>query len=566
MRRNPYPFSRHTWRLAVVTLLVCGAFCATGCQQAPAVTPGPAGGAATVHDAEPGHFGEHAGGAPPAEPEDDRQRQARELRHRGDQAMSSGQFDTADASYRLALQLDSRQTHAAVGLGRINAQRGQLQDAVSWLRRAVEGGMIEFDRLGRDPLLSPLQGFGPFNALLAEREVWLERMAARRVDALKSQLGEQYRCHVDRQHRLIIATGQNDDFLQGVIRKLSQYAAAQWTHMFRYRPEAWITVVLPTRADFRRFVPDPRIGGFYHPGRRLLVAQDVGYPLMHEFTHALHFADLDARQVEQNIWFLEGVATLFENATISATDATDPEGPGDPVVPDDADLPPGPRPLTNSRMAMAQYLLSRDELVPWSGFLAMDAAAYMARAPEHYAQSRAMVMWMWEQGKLREFHERYCATATTDPTGAAALEQVFPGEPQDLLEARWLAWLAALPIPKADHPAGELWLGVMLRRDDDGMRVVGMRADGPAAQCGLQPDDVIREMAGQPTLSHEHLLAVLAGHRTGDTVTVAVRRGSEQLQFSLRIDARPVENTPDPLEPDVPPLPSDSGGPDADHR
>ncbi|MGE0434865.1 MAG: PDZ domain-containing protein [Planctomycetota bacterium] len=503
--------------LAIIALVLVAATC--GCAQTRAL---PSGAAAVVNaDAQ---FHENAGGAPPGDDDANghasrTQSQVRELIERGKRALHDGELDTADANCRLALQLDPDHPDAAYQMGRIAACRGDRAAAVEWLRRAAINGMVEFGRMQRDPCLTTLRGDAGFAALLAERDKWLDRIADRRISALRAQLSADYTCQADHTHQLIIATAQGADFQAAVVQQLCAAAASLWRSMFDFRPEGWITIVLPTRQDFRRFVPDARIGGFYHPGRKLLVAQDVGYPLMHEFTHAMHFADLDGREAEQNIWFLEGVATLFENAGI---------------------VDGMPRPLPNSRLVMAQYLQSQGQLVPWFEFMRMDAAAYMQRAPEHYAQSRAMALWLHEQGVLRRYHETYCEMAERDPSGWLALERVFDGEPADCLEARWLAWLAALPPFTGAPVTGSPWLGLKLtRRTSDGVQVVELDDAGPAALSGLQPDDVIRDLGGQVTLSHDNLVTALSGYRAGDTVTIRIRRGTQQLQLTVRVDAWP---------------------------
>ena len=65
--------------------------------------------------------------------------------------------------------------------------------------------------------------------------------------------------------------------------------------------------------------------------------------------------------------------------------------------------------------------------------------------------------------------------------------------------------------------------------DQPGVLVASVVPGGPADVAGLTRGDVIRKIDGTPIRSADELVTLLAGHKPGDKVRVAVRRatGSE---------------------------------------
>lgn len=84
--------------------------------------------------------------------------------------------------------------------------------------------------------------------------------------------------------------------------------------------------------------------------------------------------------------------------------------------------------------------------------------------------------------------------------------------------------------------ANETWIGFVGIDQDDGVEVIDVTVDGPAAAAGLQPGDVIRFLDGAPI---DHMGGVTAGLRRaapGDTIIVIVTRADELL--ALRVEAK----------------------------
>jgi S1-C subfamily serine protease len=69
-------------------------------------------------------------------------------------------------------------------------------------------------------------------------------------------------------------------------------------------------------------------------------------------------------------------------------------------------------------------------------------------------------------------------------------------------------------------------------RQDDGVGVLSVVADGPAAQAGLREGDVVVKVGDRNIRSLEDLNQALQQYKPGDSVAIGIRRGSEQLSLT----------------------------------
>jgi hypothetical protein len=79
----------------------------------------------------------------------------------------------------------------------------------------------------------------------------------------------------------------------------------------------------------------------------------------------------------------------------------------------------------------------------------------------------------------------------------------------------------------SDHRGDGPMFGVVPAFGDlgtSGVRIAGVRPDGPAAKAGVRPGDVVVEFAGVEVKTLQDLMFVLRGHRPGDEVQVVLLR------------------------------------------
>jgi hypothetical protein len=77
----------------------------------------------------------------------------------------------AEQTYRTIVERDSQNETAVVGLARICAIRGRSDEAVSWLREALENELVHIDTVQKSKEFAPLREFREYRELLAEYSI-----------------------------------------------------------------------------------------------------------------------------------------------------------------------------------------------------------------------------------------------------------------------------------------------------------------------------------------------------------------------------------------------------------
>jgi len=95
--------------------------------------------------------------------------------------------------------------------------------------------------------------------------------------------------------------------------------------------------------------------------------------------------------------------------------------------------------------------------------------------------------------------------------------------------------VGAIGGPRRKIPPMGGVLGIGVGDADQGARVVKVLPDSPAAAAGLQIDDVITHVEGDPALGLHELIAAIRRHPPGRTVRLTVQRGDETLEVSARL-------------------------------
>ena len=103
----------------------------------------------------------------------------------------------------------------------------------------------------------------------------------------------------------------------------------------------------------------------------------------------------------------------------------------------------------------------------------------------------------------------------------------------------------------ADGTADHAWLGVSLSQQDatvtvdgagrTGAQVEGVTAGTPAADAGLQPQDVVIAVDGDDINGGESLIATIREKAVGATVTLTVVRGGQEQDLEITLGARPAQ-------------------------
>lgn len=81
-------------------------------------------------------------------------------------------------------------------------------------------------------------------------------------------------------------------------------------------------------------------------------------------------------------------------------------------------------------------------------------------------------------------------------------------------------------------------LGLTDTDDADGVRIGTVDPKGSAARSGMKNGDVVYEVGGKAVKTRDDLLATMDGYKPGDTLTVRVKRGDEEVSLKVKLGAK----------------------------
>lgn len=324
------------------------------------------------------------------------------------------------ASHAQSLYLSARES----------AARGDAAEAVALLDRAVATGFTQFGMLQADKAFDPLRADERFVRLLADRDRIVAEFLAQATTLLLDRLGKTHAVvsAADDPYVVIAAGGaaagkETTDILRTVA---GLHGKTLFTHQGR---GGFIVVITDDAAAFaalRGGGPGAETSaGFYNHGTRtLVIRRGTGAgTIAHEFTHALHFADMEALGQSHPIWVREGLGSLYEES--------DPK----------ADRLVG---LVNWRLPLLKKAIADGQIVPLRAFLENSERCFAERPGVAYAMARSLCFFLQEKDVLFPWYARYCRTFAEDSQGIRSLEEAY-GKPLDRLEADWLEFVKALP-------------------------------------------------------------------------------------------------------------------------
>jgi hypothetical protein len=175
-----------------------------------------------------------------------------------------------------ALKLDPTHTTNLYNFACLMALRGKSENAMIFLEKAAECGWADFVHLSRDPDLKSLRDLPRYKQFVARKEEFQKKAAQMALAGLKKQFGDSYLYELDEERKLIFATKYRPATLAELKHALQAQAASQWQQLFSNKPDQFVSVVLPSQADYRKIVRMPGVGGFYSDTDKLLIVQHLG--------------------------------------------------------------------------------------------------------------------------------------------------------------------------------------------------------------------------------------------------------------------------------------------------
>jgi tetratricopeptide (TPR) repeat protein len=448
-------------------------------------------------------------------------RRLRDLTAKSIKLLNEKKYPEAESALAEAIQLDPEEPTNLYNMACLLALTHRPDESLKFLEKSVEAGFLDFQHITKDSDLDSLHDDARYQALIAKKDYYQRKAADAVIAALKKQFGNDYLYEIDETDKLIFATNTDRPTLEALKQNLLRQAHSQWDQIFEHKPDQYISVVLPSPRDYKGMAP-PGVEGFYNHEARMLIAKGFGFVTQHEFTHALHSADLDPLGQEHPIWLMEGMAVLFEHAEYEKDEE------GKEVL----------TPKDNARLDQIQKAARSNRLVPLEKLFKMKQPEFVGeRVLVCYAESGSVMHYLYDQKLLRKFYDTFKATYEKDKTARTALEQTV-GKPLDEFEADWKAWMLKRVPPAMMAAKDGPFLGVAFGRANDGMKVQTLVRGGPGAKSGLQVGDVIIAMDGVEARDEMSFMPMLAEHKPGDTVILRLRRQRAYLEVPVVLGRR----------------------------
>jgi len=327
--------------------------------------------------------------------------------------------------------------------------------------------------------------------------------ASRTAATYLKRLGAGYKTGFDRQRRILYVSALDRKHLAETIQSLASFSDAFRRTLRVTAPDHVITVVLPVADDYRSLSPAANVPGFYRPSDRTLIAIDRGRVLFHEFTHALHHADVAAAGQDHPVWVQEGLACLFETSRITAA---------------------GLEPQVDTRVLALQKAIRLKRAISLERLISLKRPAFTRDAELCYAEARYLMFYLYREGLLDRWYAAYKRTFRKGPTGKAALEEVFKRR-LFRIERDWLLWVKDLKMPWGRRRSGQGRLGLQMKDTNNGVKVVGILAHSPAATARrIMVGDFILEFNGHKTRNSAEAVGAIRAAGAMRTVAVKLRR------------------------------------------
>lgn len=456
-------------------------------------------------------------------------------------AFAAKEYAKAEGLLREQVPLDHENFVPWYNLACALSHQNKLDESLKMLQQAIARGFSNSVQLFRDPDLAGLRASPGFARLKSD---WSRSVAAQseaRIARLRerypgAEKGGVYAFERDEKRGLVFLSAFDAALFEQAKRELDQLSA-WWEREVSPAPQAgeasrtpaMVTVLLPTRADYRQWAQKrfgegwERVGGAYVHDERALVSMDLGATLRHEFWHVLHWRDMESRGQIHPIWIMEGLCSVPEDVEAGAR--------GEMIV------------KASWRTNIVRRLARASNLTGWDVMFAMDQKRFVGLRPlAFYAQGRAIFMWLHQTGRLREWYGAYCDQFEEDSTGRAAFERVFKKPLKDV-EREFKVWARGLPEVQEEVGRGPANLPVNVDPGNgDGVVVSNVelsavfdRNSPASAGSGLRGGDVISAIDGKPVRDFNDLARVLGEYQAGARVEVSVRRRGKGMTVSVSL-------------------------------
>ncbi|MFH1228070.1 MAG: PDZ domain-containing protein [Planctomycetota bacterium] len=451
--------------------------------------------------------------------EDDEPDQTQQLAQKAAELLQAKKYDEAIAVYLQLLKIKPDDELSLYNLACAYALAKKPEDAAACLLKSVEAGLADFELIQSDPDLQSIRTHDTYKKIISAKETYQKKGAERKIAELKKQYGPGYSYEVDDKRKLIWASDASEGLMNKIQDFINKFADAERHYLFCNKPSYYITILVPNLKDFQKLVPDPRIGGYYAHHLKTLICRDTSYTLRHEFTHALHFADISARKQVHPIWITEGLSTCFEESELGYAKIV---------------------PKYNARIDQMKEFIKNGKAIPWDVLSKMNQKTFMEHAVECYAEARAIFYWLDKTDGLRNFYYMYLSDLYANKdnfSGIYTLEKIY-GKKIERIEDDWKRWIEKTPATEILEDKNGTYLGVNIEPSVAGMIITVVGAGSPAEKAGLKAKDVILKIGPEKIDGVEDYVNAIRKRNPGDTVTFYIFRDNAEKQIKVKLGKR----------------------------
>lgn len=444
-------------------------------------------------------------------------------------------FAAAEELLRKQIELDPGNFVHHYNLACALAAQKKVPEASASLLEAVKRGFVDYHQLTRDGYLSALRDDANVGALLENWPSLLDAHLESNIKLAHKLFGEDLAVTRDERLRVAFATSFDEQTFGPARHELAalydwglEHVFADLTDAAKAPYDAWVVVILPDQRAFRKWAIAEYgaaamtglsgIGGAYDHDAKRLIAQDLGGTLRHEFFHVLHWRSSTRLGQSHPVWIQEGLCSLVEDLSN-----------------ENGELAPTPSWRTNS----VKRLLAAGKLPTIEQLAKMPRERFTGVRPlANYAHARAVFLYLWDAGKLKDWYAAYTQSYRTDRSGTGAIEKVM-GMSIDEIDEDFRRWLRSLPDVAEQIRPGMAGLGAEVDAGrGDGPVIAALERNSPARKAGLRPRDVILAIDGKPTRDLNELVRILGEYEPGETVEISYRRGARQGTAQVTLTAR----------------------------
>ncbi|MFZ4573058.1 MAG: TPR end-of-group domain-containing protein [Phycisphaerales bacterium] len=451
-------------------------------------------------------------------------------------AFDRGDYARAEELLRKHLAVEPGNFVVLYNLACARAMQSDPAGAGEWLVKAVESGFIDLHRMRTDPMLDPVREDPNYHKLVDNWPVVLKARRDADVKGLEKRYGKGYATTSDERLRLTYRSAFHPAAFESARAEMTRLA--EWADR-EIMPgildpekgvdDPWVSVILPTRDDFRdwiseRYGPDmldgpSTVGGAYIHDTKQLIAMDLGATFRHEFLHILHWRSMSRLGQQHPVWVMEGLCSLVEDY--------------------DADAGGGITPATSWRTNLLKRREKINRLFKIEQFVKVSQSKFTSTTPlAHYAQARAIFLFLHQRGKLRDWYAHYTSNFDADPSGLASLTSVL-GMTATEFDGEFRAWVKALPQVPEEIRAGMASLGVEVDAGEGEGVVVTRLAKPKLVEGTLRLNDIITAIDEKPVRDTAELVRVLSAYSPGAEVQVSYRRAKKVSTCRVKLIAKP---------------------------